>query len=182
FGVSSDLIEQKKTNIQLNQSKLKDIESELTTANNNLEKWHFIAIAYQNWQESPLTQEMERLAQLLLTPDIIERLNRIEEGYKIYNSASYILKQLGTSSGEIAYFQGKLYSFEERDLTLTISRRADSSILFAAKDLREQGGIIEINQFNLTEPDLEKLDESVRYLKREERLAQKVKQKGFSIG
>jgi hypothetical protein len=89
---------------------------------------------------------------------------------------------LGTSSGEIAYFQGKLYSFEERDLTLTISRRADSSILFAAKDLREQGGIIEINQFNLTEPDLEKLDESVRYLKREERLAQKVKQKGFSIG
>lgn len=182
FGVSSDLIEQKKTQIQLNQSKLKDIESELTTANNNLEKWHSKAITYQNWQESPLTQEMERLAQLLLTPDIIERLKRIKEEYKIYNSASYILKQLGESSGKIGYFQGKLYSFEKRDLTLTISRRSDSSILFAAKDLREQGGIIEIKEFNLTAPDLEKLDESVRYLKQSEKLSRQVKQKGFEIG
>ncbi|MEY2831131.1 MAG: hypothetical protein RLZZ574_389, partial [Cyanobacteriota bacterium] len=82
----------------------------------------------------------------------------------------------------IGYFQGKLYSFEERDLTLTISRRSDSSILFAAKDLREQGGIIEIKEFNLTAPDLEKLDESVRYLKQSEKLSRQVKQKGFEIG
>ena len=125
---------------------------------------------------------MERLAQLLLTPDIIERLKRIEEGYKIYNSASYILKQLGTSSQQTRRFQGKFYSFEKRNQTLTISRPHDDSIIYAAKDNRERGGIIEIKEFNLTKLDLEKLDESVRYLKQSEKLSRQVKQKGFEIG
>ncbi|MBE9044710.1 relaxase/mobilization nuclease domain-containing protein [Pleurocapsales cyanobacterium LEGE 10410] len=180
FGVSSDLIEQKKTQIRLNQSKLKDIERKLTTANNNLEKWQKKVQVYQDWHTSPQTQEMNSLAQLLLTPDNIARLNRIEEGYKVYDSASYILKQLGESEGETRRFQGKLYSLEKRDLTLTISRQDDSSIIFAASDARERGGIIEIEEFNLTQPDLERLNESVRYLKQQEKPKQR--SKGFSIG
>ena len=179
FGVSSDLIEQKKTQIQLNQSKLKDIQRELTTANNNLKRWQKKVQVYQDWHTSPLTQEMEKLAQLLLTPDNIDRLNRIEEGSKIYDCASYILKQLGTSSGETRRFQGKFYSFEKRDKTLTISRQDDSSIIFAASDAQERGGIIEIEEFNLTQQDKERLDESARYLKQQEK--QKQRSKGFSI-
>ena len=180
FGVSSDTIEQKKTNIQLNRSKLKDIQRELTTANNNLKKWQKKAQLFQDWCSSPLTQEMEKLAQLLLTPDNIERLNRIEEGCKVYDSASYILKQLGTSSEGTRRFQGKLYSLEKRNQTLTISRRDDDSILFAASDARERGGFLKIEEFNLTQQDQERLDESVRYLKQQEK--QKQRSKGFSIG
>ena len=182
FGVSSDIIEQKKTNIQLNRSKLKDIERKLTTANNNLERWQKKVQIYQDWHTSPRTQEMNSLAQLLLTPDIIDRLDRIEQAYKIYDSASYILKQLGTSSGETRRFQGKLYSLEKRNLTLTISRRDDDSILFAASDARERGGFLKIEEFNLTRLDLERLNESVRYLKQQEKLSQKNRHKGFSIG
>ncbi|MDJ0571770.1 MAG: relaxase/mobilization nuclease domain-containing protein [Pleurocapsa sp. MO_192.B19] len=182
FGVSSEIIEQQKARIQLNQSKLKDIERELTTANNNLDKWQKKAQAYQDWCSSPKTQEMDSLAQLLLTPDNIERLNRIEEGYKVYDSASYILKQLGESSQEMRCFQGKFYRIEERDKTLTISRQDDPSILFTANNFREEGGIIEINQFNLTKQDKERLYESVRYLKHKEKLSQKKRHKGFSIG
>lgn len=182
FGVSSEIIEQKKTQLRLNQSKLRDIQRELTTANNNLNKWQQKAIAYQEWHSSPLTQEMEKLAQLLLTPDNIARLDRIEEGHKVYNCASYILKQLGTSSGGTRCFQGKFYRLEEREKTLTIFRRDDSSILYAASSCREQGGIIEIEKFNLSQQDKERLDESVRYLKQEEKLKRQVKHKGFSIG
>ena len=127
---------------------------------------------------------MNSLAQLLLTPDNIERLNRIEEGYEIYDSASYILKQLDTSSGGMNYFQGKLYRLEERNQTLSISRPSDDSIIYEAKDNRERGGIIEIKEFNLTAQDKEKLLENVQYLRREERLNSQVKHKGkgFSIG
>ena len=181
FGTTKDAIEEQKTLIRQERSSLKGIEHELTTANNNLDKWHLEAIAYQNWQSSPKTQEMKRLAALLSTPDNIARLDRISEGLKIYNKASYILKQLGTSSGEVRRFQGEFYRIDKRDLTLTISRR-DDSILYGAKDNREQGGIIEIEKFDLGQQDLERLDESVRYLKRQEKLSQKNKHKGFSIG
>ena len=180
FGVGSDVIEQKKTNIRLNQSKLKDIQRELATANNNLEKWQKKVQVYQDWHTSPQTQEMEKLAQLLLTPDNIERLDRIEQGSKIYDSASYILKQLGTSSGEARCFQGKLYGIEKRNQTLTIFRQDDSFIIFAAKDNRDKGGIVDLEKFDLTEQDKERLDESVRYLKQQEK--QKQRSKGFSIG
>ena len=180
FGVSSDIIEQKKTQIRLNQSKLKDIERKLTTANDNLERWQKKVQVYQDWHTSPQTQEMEKLAQLLLTPDNIARLNRIEEGSKIYDCASYILKQLGTSSGETRCFQGKFYSFEKRDKTLTISRTHDDSIIFVASYNRDKGGIVDLEKFDLTEQDKERLDESVRYLRHQEK--QKERSKGFSIG
>ena len=180
FGVSSEIVEQKKTCIKLNKSKLKNIERELTTANDNLDKWQQKVQAHQDWCSSPKTQEMQKLAKLLLTPDNIERLDRIEEGSKIYDCASYILKQLGESEGERRYFQGKLYCIEELNQTLTISRRDDSSIIFAAKDNREQGDIIEIEEFNLTQQDKERLDESARYLKQQEKPKQR--SKGFSIG
>ena len=180
FGVSSDTIEQKKTQIRLNQSKLKDIERKLTTANNNLKKWQKKVQVYQDWHTSPKTQEMNSLAQLLLTPDNVARLNRIEEGHKVYDCANYILKQLGTSSGETRRFQGKLYSLEKRDETLTISRQDDSSIIFAASDNRDKGGIVDLEKFDLTQQDKERLDESVRYLKQQEK--QKQRSKGFSIG
>ena len=182
FGVTRDVIEQKKTQIRLNQSKLKDIQRKLTTANNNLKKWQKKVQVYQDWHTSPKNQEMNSLAQLLLTPDIIDRLNKIEEGFKVYNSASYILKQLGTSSEGTRCFQGKLYSFEKRDKTLTISRTHDDSILFTASDNREQGGIIEIDQFNLTARDIENISKSVRYLKQEVRLEHQKRSQGFSIG
>lgn len=182
FGVSPDLIEQKKTNIQLNQSKLRDIQRELATANGNLEKWQKKVQVYQDWHTSTKTQEMNLLAQLLLTPDNIDRLNKIEEGYRIYDCASYILKQLGTSSGGINYFQGKLYRLEERNQTLTISRPSDDSIIYEASYNREQGGIIEIEEFNLTQADCEKLDESVRALKQSEKLNRQKRSKGFSLG
>ena len=180
FGVSSDIIEQKKTQIRLNQSKLKDIERKLTTANDNLERWQKKVQVYQDWHTSPQTQEMNSLAQLLLTPDNIERLNRIEEGYKIYDSVSYILKQLGTSSGETRCFQGKFYSFEKRDKTLTISRTHDDSIIFVASYNRDRGGIVELEKFDLSQQDKERLDESVRYLRHQEK--QKERSRGFSIG
>ena len=180
FGVARDVIEQKKTQIRLNQSKLKDIERKLTTANDNLERWQKKVQVYQDWHTSPQTQEMNSLAQLLLTPDIIDRLNRIEEGAKIYDCASYILKQLGTSLGETRRFQGKFYSFEKRDKTLTISRRDNSSIIYEAKDNRDKGSIVELEKFDLTEQDKERLDESVRYLRHQEKPKQR--SKGFSIG
>ncbi len=182
FGVSPDLIEQKKTQIRLNQSKLKDIERELTKANNNLERWQKKAQVFQDWCSEPKTQEMQKLAKLLSTPDNIERLNRIEQGSKIYDCASYILKQLGEQERKTRYFQGKLYHIEERVKTITISRQNDSSILFTASDGREQGGIIEIERLNLTAQDIENLSSTVRYLKQEEKLNRQVKYKGFSIG
>ena len=123
---------------------------------------------------------MEKLAQLLLTPDNIARLNKIEEGHKIYDSASYILKQLGESEGEVHRFQGKFYSFEKRDKTLTISRPDNDSILFAARDNRGKGGIVELEKFDLSQQDKERLDESVRYLRHQEK--QKERSRGFSIG
>ena len=78
-------------------------------------------------------------------------------------------------------FQGKFYRLEKRNQTLTISRPSDDSIIYAAKDNRESGGIIEIEKFNLTQKDKERLDESVRYFKHQEKQKQK-RSKGFSIG
>ncbi|MEO0845726.1 MAG: relaxase/mobilization nuclease domain-containing protein [Cyanobacteria bacterium J06648_1] len=182
FGVSSDVIEEKKAHIRLNQSKLKDIESDFTKASNNLDEWQEKAIAYQNWQSSPKTQEMERLAALLSTPNNIARLDRISEGHKIYNRASYVLKQLGEWSGETRRFQGEFYRIDKQDQTLTISRLHDDSIIYTARDNQNKEGIIEVKKFDLTEQDKKRLDESVRYLKRQEKLSQKNRHKGFSLG
>lgn len=182
FGACSDLIEQKKTHIRLEQSKLNDIQRELTTANSNLNKWQEKTIAYQNWQSSPKTQEMERLAALLSTPNNIARLDRISKRHKIYDSASYILKQLGESSGEVRRFQDEFYRIDKQNQTLTISRLHDDSIIYAASDNQDKGGIVEIEKFDLSQQDKERLDESVRYLKHQKKLSQKNRHKGFSIG
>ena len=180
FGVSRDVIEAKEALIRLHWSKLKDIERELTKAQQNLKQWHSEASAYQDWQSSPLTKEMERLAQLLSTPDNIERLDRIKEGYKVYDSASYILKQLGESSGETRRFQGQIYRIEKQNQTLTISRLHDDSIIYAARDNQEPGGIVDLEKFDLSQQDKERLDESVQYLKHQSK--QKERSKGFSLG
>ena len=123
---------------------------------------------------------MEELAALLSTPNNIARLDRISKGHKIYNSVSYILKQLGESPGDVRRFQGEFYRIEKREQTLTISRIDNDSIIYAAKDNRDKGNIVEIEKFDLTEQDLERLDKSVRYLKKQEK--QKKRSKGFSIG
>ena len=180
FGVEPDIIEEKKHLIQLNQGILKKSEDNLTKAKGNLEQWQRKMQVYQDWCSSPKTQEMEELAQLLSEPEIVHRLNRIKEGRKVYDTASYILEQLGESEGERRYFQSKLYCIEELNQTLTISRRGNSSIIYAAEDNRESGGIVDLKKFDLSQQDKERLDESVRYLKQEEK--QKERSKGFSIG
>ena len=46
---------------------------------------------------------------------------------------------------------------------------------------RDKGSIVKLEKFDLTEQDKEKLYESARYLRHQEKLAQKIKQKGFEI-
>jgi 2'-5' RNA ligase len=148
---------------------LGDIKLQLSQTEANFKQWHKEARTYLAWLENPQTQKMNELAKLLNSPLIQERLQRIEQGYAIHEAACYILEKKGISSEEGRYFQGNSYRIEQRGEILIIFQLNRTEPLYQATD---RGGILEINQFNLTSSDKKVIKDYAQQLqqKKEQKL------------
>ena len=119
---------------------------------------------WKHWQDTnrpkyeKITQ-MERLQKELDHPTIQKRLETIQAGWEICNQAEFILKQQGisTSQGK-TYLNGQNYRIESEGDRLTISRRQSQEVICEILDWRRTEGVIQVEKFELTEPEREMLE------------------------
>lgn len=155
WGVSAEEIERKLRSLEIKQNELDELDWKRKQAEADFKSWQKEARSYLAWQQESQTQAMNQLAEDLKLPPISARLAQIKQGYAIYDSAQYILKEQGEIGEEGRYFEGRIYRIEERKNTLSISRYNCDQPLFVAEDNRKAGGIVEVSQFNLTSEDQE---------------------------
>jgi len=185
FGPSADLLRDKQLLLSQTIAAGRDVERQLSNASATFKAWQQEAKQYLDWQNSPHTQQMQRLSKALETPQVQERLRQIQQGYALHSAAQSILKAIGTQENGCRYLQGKFYRIEERDSTLTIWHQRQSQPIYRGIERRERGGIIAITQKNFTKQDLEILLGYAHQLKQEqEQKLQRSRQRerGFGIG
>ncbi|MCH2232462.1 MAG: hypothetical protein MK105_19150, partial [Crocinitomicaceae bacterium] len=105
------------------------------------------------------------------------------EKYRVYGQVKYILNTVGEPRNNPRYFQGKFYRIAQQGDTLTVTNLENQEPIFMATDNRGTGGIVEIQQDNLSEQDRTRLDSSANYLKNKiSKQQQETRRKGFSLG
>ncbi|MGL5880396.1 MAG: MobF family relaxase, partial [Xenococcaceae cyanobacterium] len=167
FGVSADVIENKQIEIARTRSGIYDLESQLRYVLPDFQRWQKQARAYLAWDEEKSTKQMRQLEKDFSTPQIRQRVERLNDVYTVYAAASYIVNQQGTESANGRYYQGKSYRIEQQDKKVTITHRDRDELLMQATDCRERGGIIQVSQFNLTREDKNIIRDSARDLKQQ---------------
>jgi conjugative relaxase-like TrwC/TraI family protein len=185
FGPSADWLRDKQLSLSQTIAARRDVDRQLSNASATFKAWQQEAKQYLDWQNSPHTQQMQRLSKALETPQVQERLRQIQQGYALHSAAQSILKAIGTQENGCRYLQGKFYRIEERDSTLTIWHERQSQPIYRGIERRDRGGIIAITQKNFTKQDLEILLGYAHQLKQEqEQKLQRSRQRerGFGIG
>jgi Relaxase/Mobilisation nuclease domain len=161
FGVKAEIIEEKQNSLFKTRANLNNIKLQLDQTQKDLTLWQQKARVYLAWYENPHTQKMNELAELLNSPPMIERLQRLEQGYPIHQAACYILDKKGIPSEEGRYFSGNVYRISQQGETLTIFRSECPEPLYQATS---KEGILSINQFNLTSSERQVIQNYAQYL------------------
>jgi conjugative relaxase-like TrwC/TraI family protein len=167
FGPKAEVILEKQVALGMTKGEIRNIERQLSDARTDFTAWQQKARAYLTWLEDAKTLEMQQLAEQLESPESQKQLERIRQGYAIYEAARSILTHQGIQSQEGRYFQGKRYRIEEQGDTLTIFSNDSQQPLYLATDRRNAGGIIEISQFDLTEEEREIIQGYAQYLEKQ---------------
>jgi hypothetical protein len=131
------------------------IQKEYKKAKNRLADWQKEVNAYQAWHSDPKTLAINELSRQLEEPSIKAHIEWLKSGYLTYANASYILERQGTATEDGSYFQGNFYRFEREGKKITITHKDREEPLYEAEDLRDEGGIIQISHFNLSEQEIE---------------------------
>ena len=166
FGVSADVIEDKRIEIQRTRSSIYVTESDLKYVVPDFQQWQKQTRAYLAWDESRSTKQMRQLEKDFSNPQIRARLERINDVYAVYTAASYILNQRGTESDKGRCYQGKSYRIEQQDNQVIISHK-DRGVLMSATDNRKRGGIIQASQLNLIREDKDIICNSARQVQQQ---------------
>ena len=161
FGVSTGVIEDKQIEIQRTRSSIYVTESDLKYVVPDFQQWQKQARAYLAWDESKSTKQMRQLEFDFSAPQIRARVERINDVSALFDAASLIVNQRGTSSSKGRYYQGKSYRIEQQGFQISITHK-DRGVLMSAMDNRNRGGIIEANQFNITREDKKIICNSAR--------------------
>jgi hypothetical protein len=131
------------------------IKKEYKKASDYLADWQKEVDAYQAWHSDPKTLAINELSRQLEEPSTKAHIEWLKSGYLIYANASYILERQGTATDDGSYFQGNFYRFEREGKKITITHKDREEPLYEAEDLRDEGGIIQISHFNLSEQEIE---------------------------
>ncbi|CCQ69886.1 hypothetical protein CWATWH0402_1156 [Crocosphaera watsonii WH 0402] len=183
FGVNAEVIDALKFDIGTTQIALSNLERQLSGQDAKFKQWQKEARAYLSWRESPQTQQMQQKIEYWESPPIQEQLQQLKEKYRVYGQVKYILNTVGEPRNNPRYFQGKFYQIVQQGDTLTVTNLENQEPIFMAAHNRGTGGIVEIQQDNLTEQDRTRLDSTVNYLKNKiSKQQQETRRKGFSLG
>jgi hypothetical protein len=104
---------------------------------------------------------MKELADFLNSPPIIERLQRLEQGYSIHQAARYILDSEGIQTGNDRYAIGNNYRISLVGETISIFHTDRSEPLYQAT---ERAGILALSHFNMTPFDKKVIEAYAQYL------------------
>jgi conjugative relaxase-like TrwC/TraI family protein len=166
FGVSADVIEDKRREIGGIRSEIYNTARRIRCVLPDFQRWQKQARAYLTWDESESTKQMRQLEKDFSAPQIRARVERINDVSAVYDAASYILNQRGTESNKGRYYQGKSYRIEQQDNQVIITHK-NRNVLMSAMDCRSQGGIIKASQFNLTREDKDIICNSARQVQQQ---------------
>ena len=187
LGISAKAIEEKKEESRQAQKALESVETKLKKAKDDWKYWQDT----NRGKYEKITQ-MEKLQEELDHPTIQEKLETIKAGWEICNQAEFILKHQGisTSQGK-TYLNGQNYRIESEGDRLTISRRQSQEVICEILDWRRTEGVIQVEKFELTEPEREmfesyayQLNENLhrRFREEEEFREEQQQSLGFQLG
>ena len=175
FGVSADVIENKRIEIAQTRSSIYNTESNIKYVLPDFQQWQEKARIYLAWDESKSTKQMRQLEKDFSAPQIRARVERINDVSAVYDAACYIVNQRVTSSSNGRCYQGKSYRIEQQDNQVIITHK-NRDVLMSAIDNRKELGIIQASQFNLTREDKKLICDSARDLKQQIEREQKSRQ------
>jgi hypothetical protein len=161
FGVKTEIIEEKQDSLLSTRMALGNVELQLDRAKTDLTLWQRKARTYLTWHENSHTKKMKELADFLNSPPIIERLQRLEQGYSIHQAARYILDSEGIQTGNDRYAIGNNYRISLVGETISIFHTDRSEPLYQAT---ERAGILALSHFNMTPFDKKVIEAYAQYL------------------
>ena len=166
FGVSADVIENKRIEIAQTRSSIYNTESHIRYVLPDFQQWQEKARAYLAWDESKSTKQMRQLEKDFSAPQISARVERLNDVFALFAAASYILNQRGIESNKGHYYQSLSYRIEQQGSQISITH-VDRGVLMSAMDNRKRGGIIQASQFNLRNEDKKIICNSARQVQQQ---------------
>ena len=133
-----------------------------------LQHWQAKQQAFEEWERSPLTQVIREQIEYLKQPESLKRLERIEEGQRMFQTVRELLNHAGQREGKMRRIRGQTY-FMETDGQSVFIMRNDKPI-FHASDNRKQGGIVQTHWMEMTEGDKNLICRNVEGLKAQLRM------------
>ncbi|MEM7345202.1 MAG: MobF family relaxase [Chloroflexota bacterium] len=143
-----------------------------------LQQWQAKQQAFDEWERSPLTQEMTEAIEYIKQPENLKRLERIEEGQQMFQTVRELLNQAGQREGKMRRIRGQTY-FMETDGQSVFIMRNDKPI-FHASDNRQKGGIVQTHWMEMTESDRQTIQQGAERV--QERVRQQQQRRSHSRG
>lgn len=91
-----------------------------------------------------------------------------------------VLDQFGVDEDGVQVFQGQRYRFESEGQRLRLFRHDVEQPIFQTEDMRQSGGILEVQQLNVRPDDYQQIGSGVRLLERQ--ISHSIQRKGPSLG
>lgn len=179
-GERPEVIEAKRQLLQESRQQLGYMEGTLRQLQGQLQDWQQERDIYQQWDEDPQTQVMREKVEQLKEPDVKERLQQLELAYGLYGNCVKVLDRFGVEEEGIRVFQGQHYRFESEGQQLRLFRHDEKQPIFQAMDMRQSGGILEVQQLDVRPNDYQQIGAGVNLLERQ--ISHSIQREGPSLG
>lgn len=179
-GERPEVIEAKRQLLQESQQQLGYVEGTLRQLQGQLQQWQQKMDIYQQWEEDPQTQLMLQKELQLREPDVQERLQQQQLAYGLYANCVKVLDRFGVEEEGMRVFQGQHYRFESEGQHLRLFRQGQKQPIFQTMDMRQSGGILEVQQLDVRSDDYQQIGSSVRLFERQ--ISQSIQREGTSLG
>lgn len=179
-GERPEVVEAKRQLLQESKQHLEYTEGTLQQLQGQLRDWQSQQAIYRQWDEAPQTQVMREKVKQLQEPDVQERLQHLKLAYGLYTNCVKVLDRLGVDAKGVQVFQGQRYRFESEGQRLRLFRHGEKQPIFQAMDMRQSGGILEVQQLNVRPNDYQQIGSSVRLLERQ--INHSIQREGPSLG
>ncbi|UJB73464.1 hypothetical protein HRE53_33280 (plasmid) [Acaryochloris sp. 'Moss Beach'] len=178
-GERPEVIEAKRQLLEESKQQLGYVEGTWQQLQGQLQDWQKEMDVYQQWDKDPQTQLMREKVEQLQDPDVQERLQQLQLAYGLYANCVKVLNRFGVYEEGIRVFQGQRYRFESEGQHLRLFRQGDEQPIFQTMDMRQLGGILEVQQLDVRPDDYQQIGSGVRLLERQ--IRQSIQREGPSL-
>lgn len=181
LDVNGDRIERQKDALRTEQALLNQVRNDYRREQAGLTRWRSERETYQVWQNNDESQQMGRIVSMLEEPEYRDRLDQMRQHRRFDGMADYLLQAVGVQGEDGQVFEGERYRIEGSEGRLTVTRRADQSVIYEVLRPDVADGMPTVIQAGYTQNDWTILENAVRTVQVQlEQQQQHQKSRGWS--